>query len=233
MQCTIRHLIRSFLFGNFTAQINRMSRIIYFLLVSVFLLGINDLSAQDDNLIQFSGVVLDADSLLPIPYTSIIVMNKKRGTSTDMNGIFSFVAEKGDSLKFSSVGFRTEYFVIPDTLTVQRYSWIQILATDTVLLKTHMVYPWPSKEQFRQEFLNTRIPEDDLDRANRNLAQAQMRDQMRNMPMAGGGANFKYEQGFRNEATYYQGQYPSWSVLNPVAWAQFIDAWNKGEFKKK
>ena len=49
-----------------------MSRIIYFLLVSVFLLGINDLSAQDDNLIQFSGVVLDADSLLPIPYTSII-----------------------------------------------------------------------------------------------------------------------------------------------------------------
>ena len=95
-----------------------------------------------------------------------------------------------------------------------------------------MVYPWPSKEQFKEEFLNTRIPTDDLDRANANLAQAEMRERMQNMP-GSGSENFKYENYNRAQQTYYTGQYPSWSILNPIAWAQFMKAWNNGDFKKK
>ncbi len=207
------------------------------LLIALFLLsGIfyaEKSSAQNEDLIQFSGVILDGDSLLPIPYTSIIIVNSNRGTSADINGIFSFVAQKGDTIRFSAVGFKEETFVIPDTLNTTKYSLIQLLSGDTVLLRTHMVYPWPSKEQFKEAFLNTRIPDDDLDRANRNLAQAEMRDQMMDMPMASGSANFKYEQARRYEQSYYAGGYPSWSILNPIAWARFIEAWNRGDFKRK
>jgi hypothetical protein len=32
---------------------------------------------------------------------------------------------------------------------------------------------------------------------------------------------------------YQQGQMPSGSLLNPVAWAQFVNAWKKGKFKDK
>jgi hypothetical protein len=32
---------------------------------------------------------------------------------------------------------------------------------------------------------------------------------------------------------YYAGQYPSISLLNPVAWAKFIQAWKNGDFKRK
>lgn len=182
--------------------------------------------------IQFSGVILDSDSLQPIPFTTIMVLQRHTGTSADANGIFSFAAQEGDSIHFSSVGFKDAYFVIPDTMTTGKYSLIQLMSSDTLLLKTHMVYPWPSKEQFKQEFLNTRIPTDDLDRANANLAQAEMRERMQNMP-GSGSENFKYENYNRAQQTYYNGQYPSWSVLNPIAWAQFIKAWNNGDFKKK
>ena len=88
------------------------------------------------------------------------------------------------------------------------------------------------KEQFKEAFLNTRIPTDDLDRANANLAQAEMRERMQNMP-GSGSENFKYENYNRGVAAYSNGQYPSWSILNPIAWAQFIKAWDNGDFKKK
>ncbi len=183
-------------------------------------------------IIQFSGVILDGDSLQPVPFTTIMVMQRNTGTTADANGIFSFAAQTGDSIRFSSVGFKDSYFVIPDTLNTSKYSLIQLMSTDTMLLRTHMVYPWPSREQFKEEFLNTRIPTDDLDRANANLAQAEMRERMQNMP-GSGSENFKYENYQRNQQAYYSGQYPSWSILNPIAWAQFIKAWDNGDFKKK
>ena len=207
------------------------------LLIFVTLLGFASFSfAQEgDNqakIIQFSGVILDSDSLQPVPFTTIMVMQRHTGTTADANGIFSFAAQEGDSIKFTSVGFKEAYFIIPDTMTTSKYSLIQLMSTDTLLLRTHMVYPWPSKEQFKQAFLNTRIPTDDLDRANANLAQAEMRERMQSMP-GSGSENFKYENYHRAQEMYYNGQYPSWSILNPIAWSQFIKAWNNGDFKKQ
>ena len=201
-----------------------------FILLATFGFSQNDTTAKE--IIQFSGVILDGDSLQPVPFTTIIVSQTNKGTTADANGIFSFVAQEGDSITFSSIGFKDAYFVIPDTLKTKKYSLIQLMSADTLLLRTHMVYPWPSKEQFKEEFLNTRIPTDDLDRANANLAQAEMRERMQNMP-GSGSENFKYENYNRAQQTYYTGQYPSWSILNPIAWAQFMKAWNNGDFKKK
>jgi hypothetical protein len=205
------------------------------LIISLFFIS-SFLFSQEEQpsrrIIQFSGVILDGDSLQPVPFTTIIITQRHTGTTADANGIFSFAAQEGDSIHFSSIGFKDAYFVIPDTLLTNKYSLIQLMSTDTLLLRTHMVYPWPSKEQFKEEFLNTRIPTDDLDRANANLAQAEMRERMQNMP-GSGSENFKYENYQRGQQAYYTGQYPSWSILNPIAWAQFIKAWDNGDFKKK
>ncbi|MGB0391352.1 MAG: carboxypeptidase-like regulatory domain-containing protein [Salibacteraceae bacterium] len=206
--------------------------ILFFFLICTTVGAFAQNEKSSKEVIQFSGVILDGDSLQPVPFTTIIVMQRKTGTTADANGIFSFAAQTGDSIKFTSVGFKDAYFVIPDTLHTSKYSLIQLMSTDTMLLRTHMVYPWPSKEQFKEEFLNTRIPTDDLDRANANLAQAEMRERMQNMP-GSGSENFKYENYQRAQQSYYNGQYPSWSILNPIAWAQFIKAWDNGDFKKK
>ena len=52
--------------------------------------------AKDKNkeLIQFSGVVVEGDSLRPVPFTSIMIKNTNRGTICDYYGYFSFVAQK-------------------------------------------------------------------------------------------------------------------------------------------
>jgi len=191
------------------------------------------LSAQDKKrqLVQFSGIVVTGDSLVPIPYTNISVKGTYRGTVTDFYGFFSFVARANDTIVFSSVGFKPASYVIPDTLTTNRYSLIQVMTTDTIVLMETVIYPWPTPEQFKFAFLHLDIPDDDYERAMKNLAFLDMRERLENMPMDGS-MNYKNYISQQTSRLYYAGQLPPNNLLNPIAWAQFIKAWKEGKFRK-
>ncbi len=184
------------------------------------------------DLVQFSGVVVEGDSLKPVPYTSIIVQNGHRGTVSDYFGYYSFVAQEGDTIEFSAIGFNSAFFIIPDTLTNNKYSLIQVLTMDTVRLAITDVYPWPTKEQFKKAFLALNLPEDDIIRADRNMARADVKERMTGMAMDAS-LNYKYNMQQYQSKLYYAGQLPPNNLLNPIAWAKFIKAWKNGDFKKK
>jgi hypothetical protein len=182
--------------------------------------------------IQFSGVVVDGDSLAPIPFTTILVRGSNRGTIADYYGYFSFVAQKGDTIDFSAVGYKSVYFVIPDSLVENRYSLIQMLFTDTILLRETVIYPWPTKEQFRDAFLNLNLTDDDFQRAMKNLALADMREKANNLSNDGY-SSYKYTMSQYQTKLYNAGQAPTISLFNPVAWAKFVQAWRAGELSRK
>jgi hypothetical protein len=184
-------------------------------------------SSKSKDLIQFSGVVVGSDSLAPVPYASIIVKHSSRGTISDYFGYFSFVAKKKDTLEFSAIGFTSTFFIIPDTLTSNIYSLIQVLHSDT-LLKVVNIFPWPSKEQFKQAFLNLNMTDKDLSYATKNLERAALKEQMTGMA-ADASLNYRYSQ----SQIYYAGQQPTNNLLNPIAWAKFIKSWKNGDFNKK
>ncbi len=208
--------------------------ILLFILFPLFLFSQERVAWQDGkrDLIQFSGVVVESDSLQPIPYTSILVKNSYKGTVSDYFGYYSFVAQEGDTIEFTAIGFNSAVFVIPDTLTNNKYSLIQVLRMDTVNLSLTEVYPWPTKEQFKKAFLALQLPEDDIVRADRNMTRADMKEQMTGMAMDAS-LNYKYSQQKNQSKLYYAGQLPPNNLLNPIAWAKFIKAWKNGDFKKK
>lgn len=191
-----------------------------------------DSGGKKYNLIQFSGVVVKGDDLDPVPYASIIVKNTHRGTISDYYGYFSFVAKETDTIEFSAIGFSPAQYIIPDTLTSNTYSLIQVLLKDTVFLRVTEVFPWPSKEQFKQAFLNLNLPEDDLGRASKNMDRSDLKDHMVGMAMDAS-LNYKYSSQQYQSKLYYAGQTPPVTLLNPIAWAKFIKAWKNGDFKKK
>jgi len=205
---------------------------IFFFLILILL--VSEISAQekDQDLVQFSGLVVTSDSLKPVPFAHILNTNRKRGLSSDFNGFFSFVAQKGDTIRFTAVGFKEGKFVIPDTITTRRYSMVQMMTADTVLLTETVIYPWPSREQFREAFINARPPDDDLVVAQKNLEFLQMRDRARKMPMDGG-QNYRHFMQQQTDRLYYYGQSPPISIFNPFAWAKFFEAWKNGDFRKK
>ncbi len=184
--------------------------------------------------LQLSGLVLDGteDRLLPVGYANIYVMGKGRGTYSDYNGFFSLVVERGDSLEFSAIGYKTVYFVVPDSMSDDRYSMVQLMTEDTVNLPTAVVFPWPSKEHFKLEFLAMDVSAEMQERAMRNLANERLRDMQVGVQMD---ANENADYYLRQQANrnYYIGQTPPMNIFNPLAWKEFFDAWKRGDFKKK
>ncbi len=184
------------------------------------------------DLIQFSGVVVSNDSLQPIPYTNVLIHSSGRGTLTDFYGFFSFVANEGDTIDFRYIGYKSARFIIPDSLKEDRYSLIQVLNRDTVLLKEAIVYPWPSKEEFKRAFIGLKLPDDDMKRALRNLELAEVKAIQDQVPYDGS-INFKFQMQQQQSKLYSAGQYPVNNLFNPIAWAAFIKAWKDGALKKK
>ena len=192
----------------------------------------NPCSAQDKDLIQFSGVIVEADSLRPVPFTKIIIKNSNRGTLADFYGYFSFVAKKKDTIVFSATGYKKSQYIIPDTLVGNKYSLIQMMRYDTVYLKETVIYPWPTREQFKEVFLNMNVPDDDLERAKKNLGREEMKAQYETMGMDGS-MNYKNTMQNYQSRLYWAGQYPPNNLLNPFAWAQFVKMWREGKLKMK
>lgn len=186
---------------------------------------------QQSRVIQFSGLVVTGDSLHAVPYTTVMLKNTNRGTITDFYGFFSIAVRENDTIRFSSVGFKDVFFIIPDTLSQARYSAIQIMTRDTIHLAETVIYPWPTREQFRQAFINADVPDDDYDRAMKNLALAEMRERMQQFPMDGS-MNFRHMNQQTANKLYYAGQAPPMRIFDPLAWGQFFKAWREGRFKR-
>lgn len=190
---------------------------------------------QQDSLqkvVQFSGVVVTGDSLNPVPFTTVYRERDQRGTITDSYGFFSIPTFVGDTIRFSCIGYMKSDYVIPDSLEDDRYNIVQILGRDTIQVSTTFVYPYPTKERFRQEFLALDLAQSKDELAEKNLEAALLYERMQESGMSAS-ENYRYAVQQQSRQISYAGQMPTISLLNPIAWAQFIQAWKNGSFKKQ
>jgi len=189
-------------------------------------------TTNKDSVIQLFGVVMTLDSLQAIPAASVIVEKKGRGTITNDQGVFSIVVLKGDKIRFSSVGFKDKVVDIPQNLPGNQYSVIQLMTSDTAYLPATILRSRPTSSQFERDFVNTNVPADQLELARQATSAAKRRVLIATLPSDGREAvNMQLKQ--QAQKYYYQGQIPPMNILNPMAWADFIKAWKRGDFKKK
>ncbi len=186
----------------------------------------------NDRLVQLSGIVMAADSLYPIPYTSIWDKTIRRGTISNLQGFFSFVVHKGDTVLFSAVGYDKAKLVVPADLIENTYSVIQFMRNDTILLPTAVIYPWPTPYEFKQAFLALDIPDDDITRAKKNLDEDRIQQLAYTMKMDGA-ENFDYQMRRYSQNLYSAGQTQHMRIFDVFAWAEFFKALKRGDFKKK
>lgn len=203
----------------------------------VFLTAINvwgQRAVKDTSLVQFSGMVLDGsdEQLYPVPYANILVKDRGRGTYSDLKGFFSIVVEKGDVIVFSAIGYKTVQYVIPRDLDDNRYSIVQLMTQDTINLPETVIFPWPSRDHFKLEFLAMDVTPELQERAAKNLANETLR-RMRSEVSVDGNEHADYYLRQQAREYYYIGQQPPMNIFNPVAWKKFFDSWKNGDFKKK
>jgi len=211
-------------------------RYLTFFIVSFFLAGqaYGQTKVKKQDVVQFSGVVVTEErgEIIFLPYTNVSVKGTSRGTITEIDGFFSIVAVKGETIVFSRIGYENADLIIPDTLTSEYYSIVQPLTKDTILLPEAVIYPWPSREHFKIEFLALDITDELRQQAEENLDAVTMAQLREELPFDGREATSMVLKENANKA-YYYGQLRPQNILNPLAWKKFIDAWKRGDFKKK
>jgi hypothetical protein len=185
-----------------------------------------------DSVVQLYGVVMTADSLVGITAVSILVKGQNRGTITNSQGVFSIVVLKGDQVEFTHVTYKPKTISIPKNLEGNQYSVVQLMVIDTVYLPATIIKPRPTPEQFARDFVNTKFPDDNIEIARKNTDATKRRILLRTVPADGGEATKMQFNKIANRAVY-QGQTPPQNIFNPAAWAEFIQAWKRGDFKNK
>jgi carboxypeptidase-like protein len=185
-----------------------------------------------DSVVQLYGVVMSADSLQGLPSVSIMVKGRNQGTMTNGQGVFSIVVLKGDELEFTSVGYKPKLVTIPKNLDGNQQSMIQLMVQDTVYLAATIIKKYPTRQEFDRDFANVKVPDDQLEIARQNLSEANRRALLSVYPTDGREAtNYYFKQ---NQRKYYSaGQLPPQNIFNPLAWAEFIKAWKRGDFKNQ
>ncbi len=212
-----------------------MKKIILFAGLLLFLLP-RDARAQfetsRDSVVQLFGIIMTADSLVGIPAVSIMVKGQNRGTISNNQGVFSIVVLKGDEVEFTHVSYQTKKVIIPKTLEGTQYSIVQLMVADTIYLPATILKPRPTPEQFARDFVKNQVPDDDYEIARKNTSAAKRKILMRTTPGDGGEATRIQLKQIATKATY-QGQNPPQNIFNPAAWADFIQAWKRGDFKNR
>ena len=185
-----------------------------------------------DSVVQLYGVVMTADSLKALQSVSIMVKGQNRGTISNEEGVFSIVVLKGDQVEFTSIGFKPKLIKVPTDLKGNEFSLIQLMVTDTVFLPATIIKQRISREQFERDFVNTKVPDDDIEIARANNNMATRRLLMSSLPSDGREASSQYLRQ-QSKKLYYSGQIAPMNIFNPFAWSEFIKAWKRGDYKRK
>lgn len=187
-------------------------------------------STKNPELVQFTGFVVNIDSSKTLPYVTIRIKGTNKGTYSDMQGYFSFVAKKNDVVVFSCIGFEPRYFKISETIQGNKLNSVITLVEDTFFLPEMVYRPNPTPEELDYMFSRTNIPMDELTIAQNNLRRKPSVDfgELANDALANSSWTFNQVA----DRAYYAGQAQPIPVLNVFAWSQFLKSLDKKKKKK-
>ena len=199
--------------------------ILLFFVVGVFAQD----QAINNKLVQFSGIITDADSNAVVPYVTIKNLSYKDATySANYQGYFSFVAHTGDTIQFSAVGFTSKTIILPKEIADRKYTAKIQLKSEIVYLQTVRVYPWATVEEFTKEFLSMKVADDDMAIAKRNLSPKSIRGMSLTLGRdAQEIANSNYRNNFDRMMNVNMRQ--TNPLLNPFAWGKLMQTIFNGD----
>jgi hypothetical protein len=117
-----------------------------------------------------AGYVFDEENSDPLSYVNVYVKKTRKGTITDATGYFLLSAHVGDTLTFSSLGYHNKYVAIDDTISnYEEKPLIVFLDAKVFELKSVDVVALRKYEQFKYDFTNLELPDDDYVYAQNNF----------------------------------------------------------------
>jgi len=201
------------------------------LLLLLGLLGTNAYSQGEKSTIQLSGIVVAGEESYGVPGVHIYVERAGRGTATNHVGFFTMPTIIGDTVTISAVGYAKQRLIVPERDDIG-FTVLIDLKEDTTFLPVIEVFPYPTREIFEEAFLALNLKDERMENMERNLNKDRLLQMYMDMPMDGSSnhRNFMNQQMYQHSNRNFA---PSFSFLNPFAWAEFIKSVRRGDLKKK
>ena len=183
-----------------------------------------------DRYVQVSGIISDETGRF-VPGVVIISQKLKRGALSEPTGIYSIISLPGDTISFRALGYKRYHTIIPNNYA-GRFASVDIrLEFDTVQIEGVNIMPWNSYSEFIRDVTQEKPVDPIVENMTDNLASIYVALQndigLRISPEAGYRAVM--EQNFSALST--KNQYPVNNLLNPIAWARFVQGMKTGLLK--
>jgi hypothetical protein len=133
-----------------------------FFLIPLVLLTSNAYSQAflQDSTISISGMILTEKSKEPIENAIVTIKRSRRGVISDSTGIFHLQIQQKDTLIVSALGYEMKEWPVPIILNPDFPPFFQIKLQDiSYLLKEVDIYALGTWEEFKDEFIKTKIEE--------------------------------------------------------------------------
>lgn len=182
-------------------------------------------------IVQFSGVVYNADSNTVVPYVTITNhSNRNQIYAANYKGYFSFVAHERDTVTFSAVGYKRQTVVIPANVSDNTYTVMIKLKQDVINLPMVRVYPWASTDEFKKEFMTMKFADDDLEIAKKNVSRASILAVASSLPRDGAEMqSYNFQNRHNALVNKNTNQRLANPLLNPFAWGSLIQQIMQGD----
>ncbi|MCC7452807.1 MAG: hypothetical protein IT222_01470, partial [Crocinitomix sp.] len=83
-------------------------------------------SSDTARFVQLTGIII-TDSMLRVPFAKVVDLSTRRGTIADYYGYFALVVHPGDTIQFSSLGFKKKQYIVPDSTKLTEISLVQLM----------------------------------------------------------------------------------------------------------
>lgn len=205
-----------------------MKKLVGILLMFV---SLSAFAQKEKPLVQFTGVIYNADSAgVVVPYVTITNNSYRNATTVaSYNGYFSFVVHEQDTLTFTAVGYSALQVVIPANLPNKSYTTQIKIKPQITNLPVFRVFPWATTDEFRRDFVTAKLADDDLEIARKNISRASLAALTTTLPRDG------QEIQAANAGQMHTNIVNSHSItnplLNPLAWGSLIKTITDGDKK--
>jgi hypothetical protein len=150
---------------------------------------------------------------------------------SEYTGIYSITTTPGDTVFFRALGFKRYHTIIPENYEDRHCTVDIVLEADTIHISEVTILPWKNYSEFLKDMTKERPVDPIIQNMNENIASIYVAVQNQTGVRISPETGYRYamEQNFSSMAT--RGQYPVNNLLNPFAWAKFVNGVKKGLFK--
>lgn len=189
-------------------------------------------TSEPERFVQVSGIITDANNY-PVPGVAVISKKLRRGAISERTGIYSITSTPGDTIFFRALGFKRYHTVIPPDYNSRHCMVDMVLELDTIPIEEVTIMPWKTYNEFIRDMTKEKPVDPLIENMNDNLASVYIAVSNQTGVSVTPEAGFRYamQQNFNALAT--RGQFPVNNLLNPFAWAKFINGVKHGLLKNK